>query len=386
MMTYPISKLIKPIICMAFISFGMSAMAQVSLIQRAIDKLEGYKNFSYQDTYKQKEYTNDTLIMYHKDVFSRAPEDKISGYLFSMETLIMGEKFPYMDVYNGQNLMHITPGDSSYSMSKIRASATQQSLLGYLKRLNDLLHKRPYRIAGDTTINAIAYAHLIMNTYDTIINKEHYYTRIHLIFDKLSGMPIYIIGKSRHVTGDGVTNYYSKHSYFNYKFDQDNIDLASIMPPKGLHPSKKLPVLTLLSPGTVAPDWTLYTADGKKMSLSQMKGKIVLLDFYFIGCTGCMLSIKPMNNLHKKYKNQNVVIASITERDSKKSVLAFDKQYRIYYPGYVEAADVVKSYHVTGFPTFYFIDKEGKVANVFNGYDDDFEQKAALTIDGLLKK
>jgi peroxiredoxin len=174
--------------------------------------------------------------------------------------------------------------------------------------------------------------------------------------------------------------------FFDYKFNQDNIDIASIAIPIGFHPHKEQPDLSLLASGTVAPNWTLYDAEGKKMSLTQMKGKVVLLDFYFIGCWGCMKSLKPLNKLHEKYKNQNVVIASITERDSQKSVLAFDKNYQIKYPGYVNAADVVKLYHVDGFPTFYFIDKEGKIGNAFVGYSDDFEEKVSAIIDNLLKK
>jgi peroxiredoxin len=122
------------------------------------------------------------------------------------------------------------------------------------------------------------------------------------------------------------------------------------------------------------------------MSLTEMKGKVVLLDFYFIGCFPCMQAIKPLNKLHEKYKNQNVVIASITGRDNDKSVLAFDKNYQIKYPGYVNAADVVKSYHVENFPTFYFIDKEGKIANVLVGYSDDFEEKVTSVINNLLNK
>jgi peroxiredoxin len=44
----------------------------------------------------------------------------------------------------------------------------------------------------------------------------------------------------------------------------------------------------LLAVGTTAPNWTLYDVNGKQLSLSQLKGKVVLLDFYFIGCSGCM--------------------------------------------------------------------------------------------------
>jgi thioredoxin-related protein len=76
---------------------------------------------------------------------------------------------------------------------------------------------------------------------------------------------------------------------------------------------------------------------------------------------------------------------SINRGDSRKSVLEFEKNYHTKYPGYINAADVVKSYHVKDFPTFYFIDKDGKIANVHVGYDDDFEEKTTTVIDHLLK-
>jgi peroxiredoxin len=386
-MIYAVKRLIKSCICIAFVLYSVYVNAQVSLLQNTIDKLESYKNFSYQSVYKQKDYTSDTLIIQYKDIFSKAPEDKTFGYLFSVETLVTGNNSPWTDFYNGQNLIRITPTDSTYELREIKASAIGGSLPGRLNWIKSFSEKKPSKIvkASDTTINAITCSHLIVNTYDTIINKEHYYTRMHLFIDKLSGVPNSIITQSRNTsTGDGITNFYSENRYFDYKFDQDNIDIASMSIPKGFHPPKERPAL--LTSGSIAPDWTLYAADGKKMSLTQMKGKVVLLDFYFIGCTGCMLSIKPLNKLYEKYKNQDVVIASITERDSKKSVLAFDKNYKIKYPGYVDAADVVKSYHIGAFPTFYFIDKEGKIAKVMDGYGDDFEEKVTSIIDSLLNK
>jgi peroxiredoxin len=208
-----------------------------------------------------------------------------------------------------------------------------------------------------------------------------------LYIDKLSGIPDCTIIKSRNTTyGGGVSNYYSETRYFDYKFNQDHIDIASMTIPKGFHLPKEQPTLPLLTLGTVAPDWTLYTAEGKKVTLAEMKGKVVLLDFFFIGCEGCMLSLKPLNDLHEKYKNQNVTMVSMTFRDSKKSISEFKKNYSIKYPIYADAAVVVKLYHVDGFPTFYLVDKQGKIANAFVGYSDDFEQKVTSAIDDLLKK
>jgi peroxiredoxin len=388
-MTFLIKKIIKPLIFVSLISFSVTANAQVSLVQNTIDKLEGYKNFSYQSIYKQKDYTSDTSILQYKDVFSKAPEDKTVGYLFSMETIDKAANARWTVLYNGQSSINISPTDSTYEVEEIEASDIQSSLLGRLKWISGFLKKNPSKIAksGDTIINATVYTHLIVNTYDTTINKEHYYTRIHLLIDKLSGMPDRIIYKARNnALGDGITNAYQELHYFDYKFDQDNVNVASMTMPKGFHLRKEPIIPPLLVPGTAAPDWTLEAADGKKMSLAQMKGKVVLLDFFFIGCGNCMESLKPLNKIYEKYKNQNITIVSLTERDSKRSLLEFEKNYHLNYPGYVNAADVVRSYHVTGFPTFYFIDKEGKIANAFVGYDDNFEGKVTSAIDDLLKK
>lgn len=380
----------KQFICIAFVLFSMNVSAQVSLLQNAIDKLKNFKNFSYQLSNKNKDFSIDTTIKQNKELFLKAPADTVFGYLFKLETVYKTENFTTTDLYNGKNLTYINLKDSTYGIQKINPTAFQFTLLGNLNWIKRFVEKRPYKLlkANDTTMNGISNTHLIVNTYDTIINKEHYYTIKHLFIDKQSGLPTSIITKSRNnYVGDGISNYYEEIRYSNYKFNQENIDIATFTVPKGFHLPKVKPAQpTVLTAGTVAPDCTLYTADGKKTSLAQMKGEVVLLDFYYIGCVPCMDAIKPLNKLYEKYKDKNVVIASVTERDSKKSVLAFEKQYGINYPGYVDATNVVKSYHVNGFPTFYFINKEGKIANVILGYSEDFEEKVTSIINDLLKK
>jgi peroxiredoxin/outer membrane lipoprotein-sorting protein len=365
----------------------MGAKAQVSLVQQAIDKLESYQNFSYQSVYRQKEYTNDTLVMEHRDVFLKAPNDSALGYLFRLETLNGGNKFPDIVLYNGQSLIGMNPEDSTYNIGTIKPYTLVSSLPGYLKQINHLIKTKPSRVIGDTLINGVVCTHLEVNTYDTVINNEHYYTRIHLFFDRMSGLPDLIMAKSRSArNGDGITNYYSTYEYADYKFNDDKVDVASMAVPAGYHPPKAgVAAPDLLAPGTVAPDWVLYSADGRKMSLAQLKGKVVLLDFFFIGCEGCMRALTPLNKLHEKYKNRNVAIVSMTHRDSQSSVKEFSKNYHIKYPVYINAGEVVKTYHVSAFPTFYFIDRTGKIARFIIGYDDDFEEKVSAFMDELLK-
>jgi peroxiredoxin len=384
-------KPIKQFICIAFILTGLDVNAQVAILQNAINKLESYKNFSYQYVYKQKEVFSDTLIYNQKFVLLKTPEDKEIGYFFRHELKYGDMKLPATDLYNGKNLISLHPGGGTYNIRNAEAMTFSQSLLGELNWIKTFLKKNPSKIAqsGDTTFNSINSYHLILNTKDTIINKDHLYVRIHLFIDKATGLPVGKLTRSRTADfGKEVLNYYTEESYFNYKIDQDNINTASFAMPEGFHLPKEKPKeqTTLLAPGKTAPDWTLYDTDGKKTSLSQVKGKIVLLDFFFVGCVPCMNTLASLDKLHEKYKNKNFVILSISDRDSKKLVTAFKKTQRIKNQMYPDGGDVAKSYHITEAPTFYFIDQEGKIAGVMNGYSDDFEKKMSAIIDNLLKK
>ncbi len=394
-MICPIIRHGRSLLYIAFIISSIQVNAQDSLFQTTLNKMEGYKTFSYQSIHKQKElFTSDTITEQQQALFSRMTTDRHFGYLFKIETLNKKDTSSDADFYDGVNLLHITPGDSTYYIQKIEAFNTLGTLPGCLKWIEGRLKKRGSKIqkTNDTTIGAVDSYHLLATVYDTIIDNQRNFTAVDIFIDKISGMPDDIVIKSRNTTfGAGVSTYYSESRYFKFTFDQHNVDIASFANPKGFHPMKTQPVtaneqMQLLTAGSMAPDWTLYTGDDKKMSLTQLRGRVVLLDFYFIGCFPCMESLKPLNKVYDKYKNQQLIIVSLTERDSKNAVLAFDKNYHIPYSGCVDAVDVVKSYHVKAFPTFYFIDKEGKIASILAGYDDNFEEKATSILDDLIKK
>lgn len=383
--------IVLPFVCMAFALAGWNANAQIVILQNTIDKLESYKNFNYQYIYKQKEVFSDTLITNNKFTLLKIPEDKEIGYFFRYELKYGDMKAPSIDLYNGKNLISLHPGDSTYDTRNVQQITFSGSLPAVLYWIKNFLKKNPSKIvqSNDTTFNSINSYHLIINTKDTIINKDHLYARIHLFIDKVTGLPVGKLVQARTADfGKEVTNYYTEDNYFNYKIDQDNINTAYFAIPNGFHSSeqKSKEETALLTRGTIAPDWTLYDTDDKKTSLSQLRGKIVLLDFFFVGCVPCMNTLAPLDKLYEKYKNKNFVILSISDRDSKKLVTAFKKSQRIKNQLYPNGGDVAKLYHMTSAPTFYFIDQEGKIASVVNSYSDDFEKKMFAIIDDLLKK
>jgi peroxiredoxin len=380
-------KLIRPVICLIILLKSGTVDAQISLVQNLIDKVESYQNFSYQSVNKLRDMSADTTVAHNRELFLKAPHNKLFGYLYSIETNHTTETFHRIDLYNGAGVTVLSPGDSTYFPEK--APYIGGSVIGGLKFLMERYAKSPFKISmlKDTIINGAANSHLVASVYDTLDNQEHLYSDRHYYIDKQTGLPGLFIIKGRYKYNGLVNNYYSETRYFDYQLDQPGITEANFVIPKGFKPREEdAAPPALLAVGSTAPDWTLYDAHGKRVSLSELKGKVVVLDFYFIGCAGCMASIKPLNAIYEKYKNKDLVIASLTARDSKKAVLDFEKRYQINYTGYIGAAGVVKAYHVTAFPTYYFIDREGEIQNAFVGYSDNFEEIVTTQIDNLLNK
>jgi peroxiredoxin len=381
-------KLIKPALCLLIFLCTTSADAQISLVQNLLDKIKVYDNFGYQSVNRLRDMSADTTVALNKEVFLKAGNDNLYGYLYSIETNHKTETFHRTDLYNGEGVTILSFTDSTYFPENGPNSAYGRSIIGSLKFINDRYYKKPFKITllTDTVINRQANSHFVANVYDTLDNSEHLFSHRHYYINKVTGLPDLMIIKGRYKFNGLVNNYYSETRYSDYKINQPDITAANFTVPSGFKPRKDNVTPSLLAQGAIAPNWTLSDANGKTISLNQLKGKVVILDFYFIGCSGCMLSLKPLNLIYEKYKNKDLIIVSLTERDSKKAVLDFEKRYKIQYTGYINAAAAVKSYNVTSFPTLYFIDKDGRIGNAFVGYNDDFEEKVTSVVDDLLRK
>ena len=382
---------IKLFIFLGIFFSALSGHAQINIIHNTIYKLESYKNLSFQYVYKQKEEFGDTLINEQKFLFLKKAEDKDIGYFFRHEFKYNGMNAPTIELYSGKNQTSISSSDSTYQTSNKQAMTFSQSLPGQLTWIKTFLNKHPSKLvrSQDTIVNALNSYHLIIKVKDTLINKYRVYVYKHLFIDKATGLPLRLLNRVR--TADfskEVANYYTEENYFNYQVEQDTINETNFAVPAGFHPFKEKPVeqTTLLVPGTIAPEWTLYDTDDSKTSLSDFKGKIVLMDFFFVGCVPCIQSLASLDNLQKKYENKNFVLLSLSTRDSKRLVKEFKESQHVKNKMYPNGADVANVYRAYSAPTFYLIDKVGKIVSVIEGYSDGFEKKMSGQIDALIEK
>jgi hypothetical protein len=300
-------KTIKLFIFLGILLSALNGNAQIDIIQNTTYKLESYKNLSFQYVYKQKEEFGDTLINEQKFIFLKKAEDKDTGYFFRHEFKYNGMKVPTIELYSGKNQNSLSSSDSTYQTSNKQAMTFNQSLLGQLTWIKTFLNKNPSKLvrSQDTIVNTLDSYHFIIKVKDTLINKDRVYVYRHLFIDKATGLPLRILNQVRAAEfSKDVANYYTEENYFNYQVEQDTINATYFAVPAGFNPFKEKPIgqTTLLVPGITAPEWTLYDTDDRKTSLSEFKGKIVLLDFFFVGCVPCMQSLASLDTFKRNMK------------------------------------------------------------------------------------
>lgn len=125
----------------------------------------------------------------------------------------------------------------------------------------------------------------------------------------------------------------------------------------------------------------------KKESLANYKGKVVLLDFWYLSCSPCRELMPALQRLSQKYEKSNFAVLGINIFDKNQSEIQNylnDKGFR--YKQLYNASHVKEIYGLKAFPTTILIDKKGKIINTHIGYDDDFEKKISTLIDNELKK
>jgi len=131
-----------------------------------------------------------------------------------------------------------------------------------------------------------------------------------------------------------------------------------------------------------APDFTLSTTDGKKLKLSDYKGKAVIIDFWATWCPPCRKGIPDLIDLKKKYGKKGFEIIGVSvDQDTKLEVAPFIKNYGINYPVVYADGNVVMQYGgINSIPTSFIIDKEGKIVASYVGLI------SSLTYENHIKK
>jgi peroxiredoxin len=136
-----------------------------------------------------------------------------------------------------------------------------------------------------------------------------------------------------------------------------------------------------------APDFTLSDVSGKKVTLSELRGKVVVVEFWATWCPPCNDAVPEMNKVYEKYKNKNVHVLAISVDqggDVASKVHSFVKEHRVNYPVLIDDKKVDVSYGVGNIPVTFIIDKEGKVVKKHIGFMEELSETISRDIEALL--
>ena len=145
---------------------------------------------------------------------------------------------------------------------------------------------------------------------------------------------------------------------------------------------EEIAALKAVQPGAVAPDFTLKTPDGTDFTLSSLRGKYVLIDFWASWCKPCRASIPHLKEVYAKYKDKGFEIVGVTndtDHDDWKKAIEEDKSTWIHvadvFPEKNKGAEVIARYAAHYLPTLYLIDQEGKMIGKIEHTDLDTKLK-----------
>ena len=123
-----------------------------------------------------------------------------------------------------------------------------------------------------------------------------------------------------------------------------------------------------LRAGMAAPNFLVFDLDGKMYELSDLKGKTVVLNFWFTACAPCKQEMPELNKLIEKYKNDSDVVFLAITYDPADKVKDFLSKTSFTYPIATGQEGLTKQYGITGYPTNIVIDRNGIVTYLLSLY------------------
>lgn len=132
-----------------------------------------------------------------------------------------------------------------------------------------------------------------------------------------------------------------------------------------------------------APDFTVTTFDGEEITLADLRGQVVVVNFWASWCIPCKDEAPVLQAAWERYRDQGVVILGVAYVDTPSASLEFIDEFGITYPNAPDAGTrVSEAYHITGVPETFIIDRDGQIAEFV--YAQVTESGLTRTLDRLL--
>jgi peroxiredoxin len=144
---------------------------------------------------------------------------------------------------------------------------------------------------------------------------------------------------------------------------------------------------TATGPAPAAPDFALPSRDGKEVRLSELKGQVVMINFWATWCGPCRQEMPLLQQIHDKYEPLGFTMLGVNVEPDSVAAQNWLKGMPVTFPILFDRkSEVSSSFGVEAMPSSVLIDREGRVRHVHRGYKPGDEAVYADLVRGLVKE
>jgi peroxiredoxin len=136
-----------------------------------------------------------------------------------------------------------------------------------------------------------------------------------------------------------------------------------------------------------APDFTLKSASGENIKLSELRGQVVLINFWASWCGPCRQEMPLLDQMYQKYGPLGFTLLGVNVEQDSADAQRMLKDTPVTFPILFDAQNQVsKLYDVTAMPSTVLVDRDGKVRFMHKGYQPGYEDEYQTQIRALVRE
>lgn len=136
-----------------------------------------------------------------------------------------------------------------------------------------------------------------------------------------------------------------------------------------------------------APDFTLKSAGGENLKLSEFRGQVVLLNFWASWCGPCRQEMPALDELHRRYAPLGFTVLGVNVEQDPTQAMAMLRERPVSFPVLFDSGNTVsRLYQVSAMPSTVIVDRNGNMRYLHKGYQPGYEQRYLEQVRALIRE